>query len=477
MYQLKEYQQTNSMLSALTARFRTICGDSYVITDPALLEAYGRDQTGDLWFPFDLLIRPDSAAEVAAVLALCNQYKVPVTPRGGGTGVTGGALPCEGGIVLTLERLNRIIEINKTEAYVVAEAGVITETLCNAVEEAGLYFPVQPGSSGTSLIGGNVAENAGSPLSARYGSTARYVLNLEVVLPTGETIWTGANVTKNATGLNLTQLITGSEGLLGVITKVVYRLLSRPNHQVVLSTSFHTLADACHSILAIKRSGLQPAAVELVCNNALQLTAERLPGERLVVRENIAALLLVELHEHHQQQMDDALQQVVALIQQHTNEEILVAQTAQERAQLFRPRHLIGQALTADPRYYYRDIDMAVPVSSLFEFISRAGEICTEASISHACFGHAADGNVHFMLIHPKEASAAAQQNFEQAVNAIYQYGISLGGSISGEHGIGLLQQSFMPLQFSAPHLALMKGIKALFDPNGILNPGKVFQE
>lgn len=464
---------TQLALNELVARFQAICGHAYVITDRDELYMYGKDQTGDRHFAFDILVKPASAAEIAGVLMACNEYGMPVTPRGGGSGVTGGALPCNGGVVLSTERLNKIIEINATDAFVIAESGVVTGDLCRAVEEQGMYFPVVPGSSSYCFIGGNVAENAGSPHSARYGTTARYVMNLEVVLPTGEVIWTASNVLKNSTGLNLTQLITGSEGVLGVITKVVYRLLPRPAHTITLSAAFHSLAQACNTVVAIRRSGLLPACVELMCRNAVQLATAYATGLP-PANESIEAWLLVELHEDSSLKMEDSLQTMVQLLQQHTQDEVLVAQTHLEREQAWKLRKLVGDALIADTTMFYRDIDMSVPLSALFDFITHAEQACAEAGVRLICFGHAFDGNMHMMLLAEKNANAEKKAAFEKAVCAIYHYGVAVGGAISGEHGIGLLQQQFIPLQFSAPHLALMRGIKKLFDPNGILNPGKV---
>ena len=282
---------------------------------------------------------------------------------------------------------------------------------------------------------------------------------------------------KSSTGLNLTQLITGSEGVLGVITKVVYRLIPKPAHEMVLSAGFHTLADACKTVIALKQSVVSPASVELICKSAIQLTTAYASASLPSINENIQAQLLVELHEDSEVKMEDSLQQMVALLQQLTPEDILVAQTFHEREHAWKRRKLIGDALIADNDIFYRDIDMSVPVAALFDFITAAERICEQACVKMICFGHALDGNVHMMLLNEKEADAEKKERFENAVSAIYQHGIALGGVISGEHGIGLLQHKFIPLQFSDAHIALMRGIKKLFDPNNILNPGKIFNE
>jgi glycolate oxidase len=458
----------------LAGIFAGICGTEHVITDADILTMYSKDQTLDLDYPFDILVKPGSPEEISAILKICNQYKIPVTPRGGGSGVTGGALPYRGGVVLAVERLNKIISINKTDAYVIAESGITTSTLCQAVDQQGLYFPVVPSSSDYCCIGGNIAENAGSMHSCKYGTTSRYVLNLEVVLPTGEIIWTGANVLKNATGLNLTQLLIGSEGILGIVTKVVYRLLPKPEQEMVLLAAFKDLRHACEAVTAIRHSGMQPAVVELIGQEALQLTASALNRSFPLVEEGTAAHLLIELQEDSETKLNDSFNVMVLLLEKYVQGDMLVASTSMEKKRLRQLRFSIGDAMMVDPGMHYRDIDMAVPLSFLYPFIKKVEEICYEHQIRVICFGHALDGNLHTMLMRNKHADEFETENFNKAVEKIYRYGIANGGTISGEHGVGLLQNQFMHLQFSDTHLGLMKGIKSLFDPNGILNPGKI---
>jgi glycolate oxidase len=459
---------------AVVEMVQEICGSRHVFTDPEYLCGYGRDNTLDLQYSFDILVKPGSTEEIAAVLKICNQYKVPILPRGGGTGVTGGALPCRGGMVLSLERLNKIVSINCEDAYVIVESGVITDDLCRAVEQHGLYFPVAPSSAASSFVGGNVAENAGSVRSCKYGTTADYVLNMEVVLPTGAVIWTGANVPKNSTGLNLTQLFVGSEGVLGIITKVVYRLVQKPLRELVLLTAFSELENACAAVSAIKRSGIQPSAVELICKNAIALTAAAVPEQLPFVEDHIEAQLLIELHETSNGRLNEVLDSLVVLLEAYTGEPVLVGEASSEKERLRKLRYSIGGAMTANLRKY-RDLDMSIPPSLLYNYICQVERICREHQIQLVCFGHALDGNLHTMLLLPKTVSASDSIQLDKAVEAIYRFGIAHGGVISGEHGIGLLQKEFMKLQFSDTHNTLMKGIKSVFDPNGILNPGKIF--
>jgi len=427
-----------------------------------------------LRFPFDLLVRPGTAQEVAAVLALCNRHRIPVTPRGAGSGVTGGALPVNGGVVLSLERLNSIITLNETDAYIIAEAGVVTAAMCSYAAAKGFYFPVAPSSSAYSFVGGNVAENAGSISTCRYGNTDRYVLNLEVALPSGQLIWTGANVSKNVTGLNLTQLFTGSEGVLGVITKVVYRLLRKPAYEVSLLAAFTQLQDACNAVMALKRSGIACSAVELVGPQALALTAAYLNEPLPLVNEQVQAHLLINLSEDTDSALLHAMETTGAIIETFTKQPLLTATSATEKERLWKLRFNIGAALMSNGGRY-RDIDICLPLSQLPAYISKLESVSREYAVPVVYFGHALDGNLHAMLHLPGSGPAVEDDRFQQAIHAIYQYAIGVGGVISGEHGIGLLQKEFMPLQFTPAHLALMRQIKQVFDPNGILNPGKIF--
>ncbi|MCW3466335.1 FAD-binding oxidoreductase [Chitinophaga nivalis] len=457
----------------VVATLRTICGDRYVITDTDILYGYGKDETLDLHFPFDILVKPGTAEEIAGILQLCNEHRIPVTPRGGGSGVTGGALPVERGIVLSLERLNKIVGINTVDHCVTVESGVVTADLCAAVQEAGLCFPVPPSSAAYSFVGGNVAENAGSISSCKYGTTRQYVLNLQVVLPTGEIIWTGANVMKNSTGFNLTQLFTGSEGVLGIITQVVYRLIPAPKHQLSLLAGFEKLEDACAAIVAIKQSGILPAAVELICRNAMEVAAAFLAEPLPLVTDQINAHVLLNLEERSENRLMEAMEEAGAILEKYTGENILTATTTKEKEQLWKLRFNIGAALTSGAKKY-RDIDIAVPLSVLYPYIRQVEAICAAHGVTVACFGHALDGNLHTMLQFNAQADAAEEKRVAQVVAEIYDFALANGGVISGEHGIGLLQRPFMSKQFPAAQLALMKDIKTLFDPNGILNPGKV---
>lgn len=461
-----------SALTPLVSALEDICGSRYVFTDAGSLQEYGKDQTLDLSYGFEVLVKPGLPEEVARILEVCNRFGMPVTPRGGGSGVTGGALPVYGGVVLSMERFNQIHEINELEGYVIAGSGVITADLVQAVAGHGLYFPVAPSSSTFSFVGGNVAMNAGSINSCRYGSTADYVMNLEVVLPGGEIIWTGANVSKNSSGFNLTRLFVGSEGVLGIITKVVYRLLRQPMMEVSLLAGFSSLESAFDAVLAIRQSSLSPSAVELICDDALQITAAYLGHPQPLVKDGIHAHLLINLQEATDPHLVLAMEQTATLLERYTKEDILTAGNAAEMEKLWKLRFSIGTALTHGSRRY-RDIDICVPLPVLHQYITTAMAIGSRNGIRVVCFGHALDGNMHTMLLLDK-TTAHDEKGMAKTVEEIYTWALEHGGVISGEHGIGLLQKNLMHLQFSDTHLRLMQQIKAVFDPNGILNPGKI---
>ncbi|MBN9386357.1 MAG: FAD-binding protein [Chitinophagaceae bacterium] len=453
--------------------FANICGSRAVYTEKEQLYAYETDHTLRMRCPFEVLVKPSSPDQIAAILSECSRYRIPVTPRGGGSGVTGGALPVGGGVVLSLERLNKIISIDELESYVIAEAGVVTDDLTAAIQQKGLYYPVSPSSSGYSFIGGNVAENAGAVNSCKFGKTSRYVLNLEVALPSGEVIWTGTNVAKSSTGLNLTPLFVGSEGILGVITKVVLRLLPQYSQETLLLAAFNDLKSACETVLEIKRSGLSPSAVELIDSDAIRLTAAFLNRPLPLVTAETGAHLLVGLQERDADAMRDTLESAALLLAKFTPRDVLVAQTTEEKNKLKELRFSIGNAMTAGGRLY-RDIDACVPVARLYDYAMTVKTICKEAGLNTACFGHALDGNLHTMIVMSNDEEGIDVVVPDDVLCRIYEFAVSIGGVISGEHGVGLLQKKYIRIQYTDEQLRIMARLKDLFDPNGILNPGKV---
>jgi glycolate oxidase len=472
---LNETAGAIASVSDLVLAFSHICGADHVSCEEGELHRYRKDETHFLSFDFDILVKPGSSEEIAKLVRLCNQCRVPVTPRGGGSGVTGGALPVKRGVVISMERLNRILSVSKADCIVVAESGVVTSDLCRTVEAEGLYFPVIPTSADSSFIGGNVAENAGSVNSCKYGTTAEYVLNLEVVLPSGDIIWTGANVRKNATGLNLTQLFVGSEGILGIITKVVYRLLPKPSCDIVLFASFNTLADACNAVKALKQSNVMPAVAELICDDAMKMSMQYDPAcfQAINFREGQQAWLLLELDGMEPYHLEQEALLLESILQPYVSEPVLLGTSHQEKQKLRSVRYNVGAVLN-NGHNHYRDLDVCLPVSALYDFLVKVKTTADKFGIQVVRFGHALDGNMHTMLLFNNYPENHAASIMQEALTEIYSFAIARKGVISGEHGIGLLQREFVHLQYSSVTLQLLKQLKQLMDPHSILNPGKV---
>lgn len=456
-------------------QLKEITGDSFVFDAEDIKAGYARDHSLHQACPFDVLVKPATARQIAAIFCLCNQYKVPVTPRGGGTGVTGGALPVAGGVVLSLERLNRIIEIDVPNRYAILETGVVTQVFCEALEAAGMYFPVAPGSKGSSFIGGNIAENAAGARSCKYGTFKDQVLNLEVVLPTGEIIYTGANVYKNATGFNLTHLFTGSEGMLGIITRAVLKIIPRPSKTSVLLIGFKELEQACQAVLQLAGNTIKPSCIEMITREAIDITLPFLPAGYPMLGKETNALLLLEWEEYAEPVMVQAIDNACAILEGFDVVDIYSADTTPEIAFIWRLREIIGEAMTHNG-HVYRDIDACVPPARLYDYLKAVNQAAKKYDRTVISFGHAMDGNLHTMLLLTADQAYDAA-NTKDFLTAIFTAAVEMGGVISGEHGIGCLQQDFLPLQMSTKQLSILQQIKNVFDPNGILNPGKLLSQ
>jgi glycolate oxidase len=447
----------------------SIIGTNYVRTDEASRDAYGVDalQRGRR---ADVVALPRGTAEVAAIARLCDELRVPLTARGAGTGYTGGAVPIGGGVVLSLERLNRIIEIDKASLLAVVEPHVVTADLQAAVEHIGLFYPPDPASLNRSVIGGNVAECAGGPRAFKYGTTKRYVLGLEAVLPTGQVIHTGGKSVKNVVGYDLTQLLVGSEGTLAIVTQVILRLIPRPPARATLRASFQSVPRAIDAVAAVIADGVVPAALELIDADCLRAIA-RHHGSK--TSQDLGAVLLIEVDGMPMSVIEESERVKRACMS--TNGIVTIAATESERDQLWNDRRNLSLVLRAlAPRKINHDV--VVPkgrIPQLFEVLARLKKVY---QLPMPSFGHVGDGNIHVnILVDP--ADAAAMRRASQAATQLFKEVIALEGSISGEHGIGLSKKQFLGLELSAETISLMRRLKKAFDPNGILNPGKIFPE
>lgn len=452
--------------------FSTLLGDRCFV-DHENLEKYGHDETEDLVFLPDLVLKPETVEEVAAIMRYASENSLVVTPSGARTGLSGGALPIEKGIALSMERFNKIIDIDEKNHQVTTEPGVITQVLQNAVKEKGLFYPPDPASKGSCFIGGNVSENSGGPKAVKYGVTKDYVLNLEIVLPTGEIIWTGANVLKNATGYNLTQLVVGSEGTLAIITKIVLRLIPHPTHDLLMLVPFFNAEKACEAVAAIFRAGITPSGLEFMERDALIYTQQFMKSETLEIAENHAAHLLIEVDGFDNEVLMKECERIMEVLEVFDTAEILFAESEAQKENLWQMRRKVGEAVKSQS--IYKEEDTVVPRFELPTLLNHVKRIGSTYGFQSVCYGHAGDGNLHINILKGNLTDEAWEIELPKAIRELFTEVVKLGGTISGEHGIGLVQKPYMDIAFDSTGLNLMKEIKKVFDPKGILNPGKIF--
>ncbi|MDO7853099.1 FAD-binding oxidoreductase [Hymenobacter convexus] len=470
----------NALTPELLVAFEAIVGPAHVLTAQRAAAAatadayadYGRDHTEDFHFAPDVVLRPGSAEEIGAIMRLCHEHRLPVTPRGAGTGLSGGALPIHHGVVLSTERLNKILDIDERNLQATVEPGVVNEVFQNAVKEVGLFYPPDPASKGSCSLGGNLAHSSGGPKAVKYGTTKDYVLNLQVVLPTGDIIWTAANTLKNSTGYNLTQLMVGSEGTLGIITKVVFRLLPFPKHNILMLVPFRTEEEAADAVSAVFRAGIIPSGMEFMEREAIAWSSDYLKIP-LTLPEDIKAHLLIELDGQDLDELYKEAEQVYGVLEKYDVGEILLADTAGQKDDLWKIRRNIGNSVRYNS--VYKEEDTVVPRAELPTLLKGVKEIGARYGFKSVCYGHAGDGNLHVNIIRGELSDEMWNVGLRQPITEIFELCVKLGGTISGEHGIGLVQKGYIGIALKEVNLDLMRGIKRVFDPHGILNPGKIF--
>ena len=463
------------MNSEIVLALENIVGSAYIFTDEATRKNYGHDETEDLSFPPQIVVKPANTLEVSEILKISNRYKIPTVPIGGRTGLSGGALAIYGGIGISMERFNKILEIDERNLQITTEPGVITQVLRDAVAEKDLLYPVDPSSMGSCWIGGNIAENSGGARALKYGVTKDYVLNLEVVLPTGDVIWTGANTLKNSTGYNLTQLMVGSEGTLGIVTKAVLKLIPQNKHNVLLLVPFVKAEEACEAVSAIFRAGITPSALEFMERDAIDWTLKFVDGLNVNVKDNIQAHLLIEVDGNYPEILMQEAEQILKVVEQFEIDEVLFADTEEQKNALWKLRRSVAEAVKANS--IYKEEDTVVPRYELPKLLKGIKEIGTKYGFQSVCYGHAGDGNLHVNIIKGEMSDDNWETQVPLGIREIFELTVSLKGTLSGEHGIGLVQKNYMDIAFSKVHLELMERIKAIFDPNNVLNPGKIFPD
>ena len=454
---------TNDLVALLTE----IVGDKNVLTGDER-ENYSRDETAKLKpvLP-EVVIKPEDAGSVAKILKLANEKNIPVTPRGGGTGLSGGAVPIYGGLVLSLEKMNRILEIDKDNFVATVEPGVILSDLYQAVEEHGLYYPLYPGET-SATIGGNAATNAGGMRAVKYGVTRHFVLGLEAVLPTGEIVQTGGKFVKCSTGYDLTQLLIGSEGTLAVITKIMLRLIPPPGKREIVFIPFNSLHDAIKSVPDILKKGILPVGIEFMERDVISMV-EQHTGKEIPLHDYDAFLMII-VEADSEDEIHRIASQIGEVCLSHGAVDVFIPGSERAKRNLLEAREKIYIAVR---HFGIPDlVDVVVPRSRIADFVEKVKEMAGECGVPLIAYGHAGDGNVHMNPM--SQGTDESEEKVKELLKKIYEVGVSLGGTISGEHGLGFTKKGYLPIAADKSKIDLMKRIKRAFDPNNILNPGKV---
>jgi glycolate oxidase len=457
----------------VTALLTDIVGSENIIIDTELLEPYTHDEAATTDVNPDVVVTVETAVQVSEIMKLALKERFPVTPRGAGQGLSGGSVPVCGGVVLSLEKMDKILEIDETNFFVTVEPGIITGNLHRAVEEKGLFYPPDPASLDSCSIGGNIAENAGGPRAVKYGVTHQYVCGLEAVLPSGEIINLGGKVVKDVTGYSLLQLLIGSEGTLAIITKILLRLIPLPKERIDLLVPFDNFTTAAETVAAVLKNRIVPAALEFMEQDSI-LAAEKLI-EKEVPFHDAAAHLLITLDGNDAEALLAEAEQLGEMCLERGALEVLVADDSQLRDKLWDARRKIIEALqNLSPVHQMDTQDISVPRSELPEALAKIKKVAEKYGLQIISFGHSGDGNIHVNIIKTlpveeweKKAPAAGEE--------IYRIAAEVGGKITGEHGIGITRKEFLGINLDPTTIELMKMIKDDFDPNGILNPGKIF--
>ncbi len=435
---------------------------------------YGCDHTEDLYYSPEIVLFPQSTKEVSKILSYCNTNNIPITPSGALTGLSGGAIPVFGGVSLSMKKMNKILFVDEKNFQATVEPGVINEDFQEFIKKKNLFYPPDPASKGTCTLGGNFALNAGGPKAVKYGVTSNYVLNLEIVLPDGTILWTGANTLKNSTGYNLTQLMIGSEGTLAVITKSVIKLLPLPTETLLMLVPFKHNRDACSAVTTIMYNQITPSGLEFMELDAVKFVRDanysEIPFE---IEDDIESYLLIELDGSDKQQLILDAEKVYSLLEKYECGTILFADNIVEQERIWKVRRSIGLAVKAHS--VYKEEDTVVPRAHLNQLLDGVKKIGERYKFKSICYGHAGDGNLHVNILKTGLSDYDWKHVIKFAIREIFELCVNLGGTISGEHGVGLVQKEFLDIPFTKTNLLLQKKIKLLFDPKNILNPGKIF--
>jgi glycolate oxidase len=452
---------------------RAIVGSDRLLLPNDDIEPYTHDETEDYVFTPEVVVKPASTDEVSRILKIAYRERIAVTPRAAGTSLSGGALPVHGGIVVSVEKMNKILEIDRENLVAVVQPGIICQVLQEEVEKVGLYYPPDPASRGSCMLGGNIAHNAGGPHALKYGVTKDWVLGLEAVKADGTILRTGGKLLKNVTGYNLTQLIVGSEGTLALVTQIILKLIPLPALRKAVMASFPTLEDAARAVTRIFFERIIPSACEFMERQAMEVT-EKKHGEKFPVSGGEAALL-IEVDGTREDVLDEQVERIGSVCSDAGALDLILAEDSSKLAKLWKMRRSIGEAVKGLSAY--REEDCVVPRARLPELMTAIREVCARHGLTAMSYGHIGDGNVHVNILKLNLPDAEWRTRIEAATHDLFVRTVALGGMISGEHGIGFVQKNYLGLALSPDVIALMRQIKSVFDPNGILNPGKVFPD
>ncbi|MCG8480695.1 MAG: FAD-binding protein [Spirochaetales bacterium] len=459
----------------IVGALRRIVGEKNVFVDEEKMDAYSHDETSAEEYGRmpEVVVLPTKTEEVAEVVKLANRETVPITPRGAGSGLSGGAIPFHGGILLSVEKMNRVIELDMDNMVIVVESGIVTNDLATMVQERGLFFAGYPMSLQTCFLGGNITENAGGGKAVKYGVTGRYIMGIELVTPTGEVVWLGGKLAKDVSGYDLKQLVVGSEGTLGIVTKAIVRLIGYPKAVSDLLVLFKTPREAIDVVPVLMARGLTPTSIEFMDQLSVRTSCcylnESLPYEEA------GAMLLIEVDGNDEQQVESDLIAIGDLCEEHGAIEVYVAEDHNTMERIWNVRRNIAEAFKVHSPIQSLE-DIVVPMASIPEVIPELDRISAKYGMKIPCYGHAGDGNLHATLVKdPEMGEDRWRENEDLALRELYKVTHTLGGKISGEHGIGLKRKKYLDDLIDPVELQLMRGIKLAWDPNRILNPGKIF--
>lgn len=460
--------QFNKITDEVLREISDICEAA---TDPDIIEAYGRDETSDLFSLPEAVVRPTKAEQVSQLLKLASERLFPVTPRGTGTGVSGGAVPVEGGLVISLEKMDRLVEIDQENLMAVVEPGLITGEFQNQVEELGLFYPPDPASLDSCSLGGNVAEGAGGPRAFKYGITKDYVTGLELVLASGQTISLGGKIIKDVSGYNLIGTFIGSEGTLGIITSITLRLIPLPPCKVDLLVPFPSLEKAGETVSLLVEKGIVPATIEFMERAAI-IASEKKINREVPFRDK-AAQLLIEIDGQKKEELEGLYEIIGEICLDQGAEDVLVADNRPDQERMWEARREIPEGLALLSPIIDKE-DVVVPRTQIATFLRAKEEMAKKYGVKIVCFGHAGDGNIHTNVLKGEMADEKWKKVRKAIDYELIRTVLSLGGTITGEHGIGAVKREYLKEFASPAALSLMRGIKQTFDPQGIMNPGKV---